>query len=79
MRKFILKTNIDPIAYSTQSTFGLVTRPIVWSNTYCQHWNKDIHHCSKTEYPDFDCASTNVAGVRCTEGMEQTVLQCDVI
>ena len=58
---------IDPVAYGN-SQFGLVSGPIVWSNVFCEHWNKDIFHCTKTTYSDFSCDSYNVARVRCTEG-----------
>ena len=43
--------------------------PIIWSDVDCNHWNTDIFDCTKIVYPDFTCSVNDIAGVRCTEGM----------
>ena len=57
---------IEPVVYY-HSKYGKGDIPILYSNFYCQGWEKALSDCSRSNYLSFSCST--VAGLLCPDGM----------
>ena len=63
------QTGVIARAVINSSIFGQSNLPIVYSDVACAGWETHLLECSRKQHSTFECSSSNVAGVICSDGM----------
>ena len=68
----------EPTIYSN-AYYGDGNLPIVYSNVHCRGYETSVLECAKESYGEFSCASRNVVGVACQDGVFIVAKPCTQI